>query len=190
MRTKISTLLLFGIFSFSWIDFTIPMVDAHNIQPQPSTRNTIMIENETFDIKFMQTGETFTVQGILVNIADRDIRGWASIFSESTGTNNRWEILARDPPDTVFEVPRNSVVEYSLSAKALEPGTYHIHTAFGIDQVGSVFGPGQTIVVQGDPFITHIPFTNIAYQLVPIVVGSVIVIAIIQFIQVFKYPNT
>ena len=181
MKGRVLILFFLGIVSFSWIDSAIPIADAHDVQLQPATRNLMMIENETFDREFMQTGETFTVQGILVNIADRDIRGWASIFSESTGTNNRWEILARDPPDTVFEVPRNSVVEYSLSAKALEPGTYHIHTSFGIDKVGPAYGPGQTIVVQGDPIITHIPFTNIAYQLAPIAMGILIVIAIVYY---------
>ena len=181
MKTRFLAILAFGILSFSWIDSAIPIADAHDAQLQPAAGNAIIIENETFDREFMQTGETLTVQGTLVNIADRDIRGWASIFSESASTNNRWEMLARDPPDTVFEVPKNSVVEYSLSAKALEPGTYHIHTAFGIDQVGPVFGQGQTIVVQGDPIITHIPFTNIAYQLTPIVIGSIIVIAIAYY---------
>ncbi len=174
-------ILVFGILGFSWIDSAIPIADAHDVQLQPYTGNVIVIENETFDRESMQTGETLTAQGILVNIADRDIRGWVSIFSESTGTNNRWEILARDPPDVVFEIPKNSAVEYSLSAKALEPGTYHIHTSFGIDKVGPVFGPGQTIVVQGEPITKSVPFTNIAYQLLPIVLGSMIMIAIVYY---------
>ena len=90
-------------------------------------------------------------------------------------------IACKGPPNVVFEVPKNSVVEYSLSAKALEPGTYHIHTAFGIDKVGAVFGPGQIIVVHDDPIMTHTPFTNIAYQLVPIVVGSLVTIAMAYY---------
>lgn len=180
MKNRFLVILAFGILSFSWIDSAIPIADAHDVQLQPAS-NIIIIENETFDRDSMQTGETLTIQGTLVNIADRDIRGWVSIFSESTSTNDRWEMLARDPPDVVFEVPKNSVVEYSLSAKALEPGTYHIHTQFGIDKVGPVLGPGQTIVVQGDPIITPIPFTNIAYQLTPIAIGSMIVIAIVYY---------
>ena len=183
MKTRVLTLIMLGIVSFSWIDHAIPIADAHDVQLQPATSNTIMIENETFDREFMQTGETLTVQGILVNIADSDIRGWASIFSESPDANNRWEILARDPPEIVLEIPKNSVVEYSLSAKALEPGTYHVHTAFGIDKVGAVFGPGQTIVVQGEPIIKAIPFTNIAYQLLPIIFGSIIMIAIVYYFR-------
>ena len=104
MKTRVLTLIMLGIVSFHWLDSTIPIADAHDVQLQPATSNTVMIENETFDREFMHTGETLTVQGILVNIADRDIRGWASIFSESPSTNNRWEMLARDPPNVVFEV--------------------------------------------------------------------------------------
>ncbi len=171
-------MLAFGILSFNCIDLVIPIADAHDVQLQPYTDNMIVIENETFNRESMQTGETFTAQGTLVNIADRNIRGWVSIFSESADTNNRWEMLARDPPDVVFEIPKNSAVKYSLSAKALEPGTYHIHTQFGIDKVGPILGPGQTVIVQGDPIVTHIPFTGITYQLIPIAIGSTIMIAI------------
>ena len=181
MKSRVLILFLLGIVNFSCIDSVIPIADAHEVQLQPATSNIIIIENEIFDRESMQTGETLTVQGTLVNITDEDIRGWISIFSESTNTNNRWEMLARDPPDTVFEIPKNSVVKYSLSVKALEPDTYHIHTQFGIDKVGPVLGPGQTIVVQGDPIITPIPFTNIAYQLTPIVISSVIVIVIVYY---------
>lgn len=180
MKIRLLIIIAFGILSFSGIDSAIPVADGHDVQLQPAN-NLIIIENETFDLESMQTGETLTAQGTLINIADRDIRGWVSIFSESDSANNRWEILARDPPDTVFVVPKNSAVEYSLSAKALEPGTYHVHTVFGIDKVGPVFGPGQTIVVQGEPIIKPIPFTHIAYQLIPIVIGSTIVIAIAYY---------
>ena len=90
-------------------------------------------------------------------------------------------MLARDPPDVVFEVQKTSVVEYSLSAKALEPGTYHIHTQFNVDKIGPVLGPGQTLVVQGEPIIKSIPFTNVAYQLIPIVIGSMIMITIVYY---------
>ena len=178
MKGKVSILFLLGIVSFSWIDSSIPIADAHDVQLQPATSNVIIIENETFDRESMPTGETLTVQGTLVNIADRDIRGWVSIFSESASTNNRWEILARNPPGVVFVVPKNSAVEYSLSAKALEPGTYHMHTTFGIDKIGPVLGPGQTIVVEGESVLKPIPLTNIAYQLAPIAIGVMIAIVI------------
>jgi len=32
-----------------------------------------------------------------------------SLFSESTISGNRWEIMARDPPEVVFQIPCDSV---------------------------------------------------------------------------------
>ncbi len=182
MKTRVIVLSLLCVSCLSWMYCTIPSADAHDIQTYPTT-SFVRIEDENFDRQYMQTGEILTVQGSIVSNVDKDIRGWASIFSDSDNANNRWEILARDPPDFVFIVPGNSIVEYSLSVKALEPGTYHIHSLFNVDKVGPEIGPGQTIVVQGEPIIKPIEFTNIAYQLIPIVIGSMIVITIAYYFR-------
>ena len=58
-----------------------------------------------------------------------------------------------------FDVPGNSVVEYSLSAKALEAGVYHVHTQLNVDKVGPGLGPGQTVVVEGDRITSY----NVCY---------------------------
>ena len=55
-------------------------------------------------------------------------------------------MLARDPPGNVFSIPGNSVVAYSLSAKALEPGVYHVHTQLNVAQVGPGLGPRNNFV--------------------------------------------
>ena len=73
------------------------------------------------------------------------------------------------------------MIEYSLSTKALEAGTYHIHTQFNIDKVGPEFGPGQTIVVEGDSITKPIAFINTAYELIPVVIGGIMVIGIILY---------
>jgi len=122
----------------------------------------------------LQTGETLTVQGTLVSLVERDLKGWTSIFSESTNAGNRWEILARDPPGNVFPIPGNQATPYAISAKALEPGVYHVHTQLNVEHVGPGLGPGQTVVVEGDPIIKPIPYGNIAYQSIIIAVGYVI----------------
>ena len=101
-----------------------------------------------------------TLQGTLVSLVERDLRGWLSIFSESTNAGNRWEMLARDPPGNVFDMPGNSVIDYSLSAKALEAGVYHVHTQLNVAKVGPGLGPGQTVVVEGDYYTQ----TNSIYE--------------------------
>ena len=180
MKIRVTVLSLLCVSCLGWIIQSIPDAEAHAIRAYPAT-SFVRIEGESFDRQYMHAGETLTVQGSIVSNVDRDIRGWASVFSESADTDNKWEMLARDPPDVVFDVPGNSIVKYSLSAKALEPGTYHIHTQFNVDKVGPELGPGQTIVVQGEPLSKPVPFTHIAYQLIPIVMGSIILIAITYY---------
>ncbi|RDJ32386.1 MAG: ammonia monooxygenase [Crenarchaeota archaeon] len=172
----LSVVLALGTVGFNWVESILPTAEAHGVQAQLQSRF-VRIEDETFNRQSLQTGETLTVQGKLVSLVERDLRGWISIFSESTNAGNRWEILARDPPGNVFDMSGNSVTDYAISAKALEPGVYHVHTQLNVAQVGPGLGPGQTVVVEGEPIIKEIPYTNIAYQSIIIGVGYVITFA-------------
>ena len=168
--------LALGTLGFNWVESILPSAEAHGVQAQLQSRF-VRIEDETFNRQSLQTGEILTVSGVLVSLVERDMRAWISIFSESTNAGNRWEMLARDPPGNVFDIPGNSVTPYSLSAKALEPGVYHVHTQLNIANVGPGLGPGQTVVVSGDYILKPIPYTNIAYQSIIIGVGYVITFA-------------
>jgi len=143
----LAAVLVLGTLGFNWVESVLPTADAHGVQAQLQSRF-IRIEDETFNRQSLQTGETLTLQGTLVSLVERDLRGWLSIFSESTNAGNRWEMLARDPPGNVFDIAGNSVIEYSLSAKALEAGVYHVHTQLNVANVGPGLGPGQTVVVR------------------------------------------
>lgn len=147
--------------------------DAHGVQAQLQSRF-VRIEDETFSRQSLQTGEIITLQGKLVSLIERDMRAWLSMFSESTNAGNRWEMMARDPPGNVFDIPGNGVILYSLSAKALEPGVYHVHTQLNIQNVGPGLGPGQTVVVSGEPIVKPIPYGNIAYQ--SIIIGAAYIV--------------
>ena len=154
----------------------IQTAEGHGVQAQLQSRF-VRIEDETFNRQSLQTGEVVTLQGSFVSLVDKPLRAWSSIFSESTNAGNRWEMLARDPPGNVFSIPGNSVVDYELSARALEPGVYHVHTQLNIEKVGPGLGPGQTVVVEGEPILKPIPYTNIAYQSIIIAGGYVITFA-------------
>ena len=80
-------------------------------------------------------------------------------FSQNLPGHNddKWEMLARDPVNSVFVVYGNSTVDFSLSAKALDPGTYHMHTQFSINGLTPELGPGQKIVVVGNPIAKPVP---------------------------------
>ena len=173
---SISVVLVTGTLGFDWMESLFPPAEAHGVQAQLQSRF-IRIEDETFNRQSLQTGETLTLNGQLVSLVERDLRGWISIFSESTNAGNRWEIIARDPPGNVFDIEGNTAVPYSISAIALEAGVYHVHTQLNVASVGPGLGPGQTVVVEGDPIIKPIPYTNIAYQSIIIGVGYVITFA-------------
>ncbi len=169
-------ILALGTIGFNWVESILPTAEAHGVQAQLQSRF-IRIQDETFNRQSLQTGETLCLAGELVSLIERDMRAWASIFSESTNAGNRWEILSRDPPGNVFDIQGNSVVPYQICAMALEPGVYHVHTQLNVAGVGPGLGPGQTVVVDGDFIIKPIPYTNIAYQSIIIGVGYVITFA-------------
>ena len=174
--TGLAVVLALGTLGFNWVETVLPAADAHGVQAQLQSRF-IQIQDETFNRQSMATGEVLTLNGRLVSLVERDLRGWISIFSESTNAGNRWEILARDPPGNVFDIQGNEEIEYSISARALEAGVYHVHTQLNVASVGPGLGPGQTVVVAGEPIIKAIPYTNIAYQSIIIGVGYVITFA-------------
>ena len=166
--------LALGTVGFNWVESILPSAEAHGVQAQLQSRF-VRIEDETFNRQSLETGEQICLSGKLVSLVERDLRAWISIFSESTNAGNRWEILARDPPGNVFDIGGNEVVTYSISAKALEPGVYHVHTQLNVQNVGPGLGPGQTVVVEGEFILKPIPYGNIAYQSIIIAVGYVIV---------------
>ena len=146
----LGAVLAAGALGFDWADTLFPSAGAHGVDEQPQS-NFVRIENETFSRQILQTGDVLTVQGQLVSLVERDLQGWVSILSESANAGNRWEVISKDPPDTVFDIPGNSVVPYSVSARALEEGVYHVHTQLNVASVGPGLGPGLTVVVEGEP---------------------------------------
>ena len=172
----LGVILALGTLGFNWMEAILPVAEAHGVQAQLQSRF-IRIEDETFNRQSLQTGENLCLSGKFVSLVERDLRGWNSIFSESTNAGNRWEVLSRDPPGNVFDIAGNSVVPYQICAMALEPGVYHVHTQLNVASVGPGLGPGQTVVVDGDFILKEIPYTNIAYQSIIIGVGYVITFA-------------
>jgi methane/ammonia monooxygenase subunit B len=148
----------------------LPVADAHGVQAQLQSRF-VRIDNEQFSDNTLTTGETLTVTGELESLVNRPLRAWLSLFSESSNAGNRWEFLSRDPPGNIFDIPPGEIVPYSITVKALEPGTYHVHTQLNVEHVGPGLGRGQTVNVNGDAILKPIPYSNIVYQTVIIGAG-------------------
>ncbi len=154
----------------------LPHADAHGVQAQLQSRF-VRINNEAFSAQTLNTGDHLVVTGELQSLVNRPLRGWLSLFSDSTNAGNRWEFIARDPPGNVIDIAPQQTIPYRIEVKALEPGIYHVHTQLNIAGIGPGLGPGQTVQVTGEPILKPIPWTNIAYQSIIIAAGMGITFA-------------
>lgn len=148
----------------------LPNAEGHGVQAQLQSRF-VRINNEAFSAQSLHTGDTLVVSGELQSLVNRPMRGWISLFSESTNAGNRWEFVSRDPPGNIIEIQPQETVPYKIEAKALEPGIYHVHTQLNLASVGPGLGPGQTVQVTGPPILKPIPWNNIIYQSIIIAAG-------------------
>jgi methane/ammonia monooxygenase subunit B len=171
MESKtLAAIALATIIAVSVISYILPSASAHGVQAQLQSRF-VRIDNEQFSDQTLQTGEDLTVTGELTSLVNRPLRAWLSLFSESSNAGNRWEFLARDPPGNIFDIPPGATIPYSITVRALEPGTYHVHTQLNVESVGPGLGRGATVSVTGEPILKPIPYSNIVYQCIIIGVG-------------------
>ena len=82
----------------------IPDAEGHGVQAQLQSRF-VRINNEAFSAQSVHTGDTVVVTGELQSLVNRPLRGWLSLFSESTNAGNRWEFVSRDPPGNIIDIP-------------------------------------------------------------------------------------
>jgi methane/ammonia monooxygenase subunit B len=158
------------IIAVSVISYILPSASAHGVQAQLQSRF-VRIDNEIFSDQTLTTGEELTVTGELTSLVNRPLRAWLSLFSESANAGNRWEFLARDPPGNIFDILPGATIPYSVTVRALEPGTYHVHTQLNVESVGPGLGRGATVSVTGEAILKPIPYSNIVYQCIIIGVG-------------------
>jgi methane/ammonia monooxygenase subunit B len=171
MESKtLAAIALATIIAVSVISYILPSASAHGVQAQLQSRF-VRIDNEQFSDQTLRTGEDLTVTGELTSLVNRPLRAWLSLFSESANAGNRWEFLARDPPGNIFDIPPGATIPYSITVRALEPGTYHVHTQLNVESVGPGLGRGATVSVTGEPILKPIPYSNIVYQCIIIGVG-------------------
>lgn len=147
-----------------------PMAHGHGVQAQLQSRF-VRISDESFSTQTMHTGDTLTVTGTLQSLVNRPLRAWLSLFSDSTNAGTRWEFISRDPPGNIFDIPAGASIPYSITVKALEPGTYHVHTQLNVEHIGPGLGPGQTVQVTGPVILKPVPWGNVAYQVIIIGAG-------------------
>jgi methane/ammonia monooxygenase subunit B len=174
---KIAVVALFAIvMSTSTIIVVTQTVEGHGVQAQLQSRF-VRIQDEAFSAQTLNSGQQLVVTGTLQSLVNKPLRAWLSLFSESTNAGNRWEFISRDPPGNIFDIPPQGTIPYSITAKALEPGVYHVHTQLNIEHVGPGLGPGQTVQISGNPIFKPVPWGNVVYQVILIGAGMGITFA-------------
>jgi methane/ammonia monooxygenase subunit B len=174
---KIAVVALFAIvMSTSTIIAVSQTVEGHGVQAQLQSRF-VRIQDEAFSAQTLNTGQQLVVTGTLQSLVNKPLRAWLSLFSESTNAGNRWEFIAREPPGNIFDIPPQGTIPYSITARALEPGIYHVHTQLNIEHVGPGLGPGQTVQVSGQFIAKPVPWGNVWYQVILIGAGMGITFA-------------
>ena len=174
---KIAVVALFAIvMSTSTIIAVSQTVEGHGVQAQLQSRF-VRIQDEAFSAQTLNTGEQLVVTGTLQSLVNKPLRAWLSLFSESTNAGNRWEFISREPPGNIFNIPPQGTIPYSITARALEPGIYHVHTQLNIEHVGPGLGPGQTVQVSGQLIVKPVPYGNVVYQVILIGAGMGITFA-------------
>jgi methane/ammonia monooxygenase subunit B len=174
---KIAIVALFAIvMSTSTLVAIAQTAEGHGVQAQLQSRF-VRIQDEAFSAQTLNTGDELTVTGTLQSLVNKPLRAWISLFSESSNAGNRWEFLSRDPPGNIFDIAPQATIPYTLTARALEPGVYHVHTQLNIESVGPGLGPGQTIQVSGPYILKAVPWGNVAYQVILIGAGMGITFA-------------
>ena len=174
---KIAVVAVFAIaMSTSTIIAVSQTVEGHGVQAQLQSRF-VRIQDEAFSAQTLNAGQQLTVTGTLQSLVNKPLRAWLSLFSESTNAGNRWEFISRDPPGNIFDIPPQGTIPYSITAKALEPGVYHVHTQLNIEHVGPGLGPGQTVQISGNPIFKPVPWGNVVYQVILIGAGMGITFA-------------
>jgi hypothetical protein len=105
----------------------------------------------------IQTGETITITGKIVYMQQNQTQGWLTIHSDP-GPYGRWSIVSTQPSEHLIDIPGNSLIPFSITVKALQPGTYHFFPEVDLVGIGpamsSLNGNNRTeptVTVTGEP---------------------------------------
>lgn len=154
---------------------------AHSVEPSTQL---LAIRNETFSDQTLKTGDDQIIKGEIHNLSSEPIKVSLSLSAETSPLNTgaRWTIIQQEPAGEEIAIPPSETVEYSLTAKWLKRGTYHVHTALEFGNflsAGSMFGQGATTVVSGDP-ISHSSDMELPALLLLVAAGVIVAVVVVK----------
>ncbi|HET7337840.1 MAG TPA: hypothetical protein VFJ23_08115 [Candidatus Nitrosotalea sp.] len=111
-------------------------------------------DNVYFSNHTIATGYTITIVGNITSLTPQDLHGHILIQS-TPSPHGRWTIISVEPSIKQINITQFSRIPFSMTIKALQPGTYQLTPAFYMTGVGQTFSmphgcnPEPTVMVTG-----------------------------------------
>ncbi|MGI0094321.1 MAG: hypothetical protein ACREA8_09485 [Nitrosotalea sp.] len=133
----------------------LPLASAHGVctglQPRFGR-----LDDVNFSSQSIQTGYTITITGDITSLVKPDLQGYLSIHS-SPSPHGRWTMISIEPSGKMINVTQFSRVPFSMTIKALQPGTYKLSPVLYLPEIGPAFSmlngcnTEPLVTVTGDP---------------------------------------
>jgi hypothetical protein len=115
------------------------------------------LDDTTLSTQSLHTGDTITITGNITIMTQEHLTGKLSVHSDP-GSHGRWEVISKEPVGNLVDMPGNSEIPYSLTVKALQPGSYHLCSEIYLVGIGLFSNPNncntESVIVTGEPICT------------------------------------
>lgn len=115
----------------------LPLASAHGVCTGIPPRFG-RLDDVHFSSQSVQTGDTIIITGNITMMVQQDLQGYLSIHS-SPSPHARWIVVSTEPSEKMINVTQFSRVPFSMTIKALQPGTYKLSPILNLPEIGPVF---------------------------------------------------
>lgn len=115
----------------------LPLASAHGVCTGIPPRFG-RLDDVHFSSQSVQTGDTIIITGNITMMVQQDLQGYLSIHS-SPSPHARWIVVSTEPSEKMINVTQFSRVPFSMTIKALQPGTYKLSPILNLLEIGPAF---------------------------------------------------
>jgi len=162
---------------------------AHGVPNWEKQAQVIRFEDERFSRQSLQTGEFIKITGTLIGFNSITISNEISLYSETSNLCNYWEVISIEPVGSIGLIPPDSAVSYEMFIRSTTAGVYHLHTMVNVQGFGQVLGPGQTVVVEGEPLSKFCDSNILSLITIGTVISMGVLVGIIFILKRKKSPT-
>lgn len=136
----------------------LPLASAHGVCTGIPPRFG-RLDDIHFSSQSIQTGDTTTITGNITSMVEKNLQGYFLIHSNPSPhgrlviTSTTWKTLG----ESTVNITKNSRIPFSITVKALQPGTYKLSPVLSLSRIGPAFSmlngcnTEPVITVTGNP---------------------------------------